>query len=254
MFASTDRYGSNTVSVIFVEYMTTITDLGFRLILTPASQGPRALLPSLRSLPSLTCPPILLPITLLHSTLPSLLRTSMPLFLRSSLRIDPLHTPGTYSVSSFLLALGELFVKLPLETVLRRCHVSVLSNNDTASSQSQRHRQTILPLHGASLSSPQRFKTIVPVGPYKGIIGTMLYIVHEEGYRSEAGTPPRSLAPSSSRSSSSQSMRRQPQEPRKRRGQGAKGLWRGWRVGFWGLVGMWTAAGIGGGGQGGGEF
>ena len=26
------------------------------------------------------------------------------------------------------------------------------------------------------------------------------------------------------------------------------GLWRGWRVGFWGLVGVWTAAACGGGG------
>ena len=26
------------------------------------------------------------------------------------------------------------------------------------------------------------------------------------------------------------------------------GLWRGWRVGFWGLVGVWGAAACGGGG------
>ena len=30
------------------------------------------------------------------------------------------------------------------------------------------------------------------------------------------------------------------------------GLWRGWRVGFWGLVGVWGAAACGGGGGGGG--
>lgn len=36
-----------------------------------------------------------------------------------------------------------------------------------------------------------------------------------------------------------------------RKGQGVHGLWRGWRVGFWGLVGVWGAAALGGGG---GEF
>jgi fusion and transport protein UGO1 len=31
-------------------------------------------------------------------------------------------------------------------------------------------------------------------------------------------------------------------------------LWRGWRVGMWGLVGMWTAKSLGGNGSSGGEF
>ena len=39
---------------------------------------------------------------------------------------------------------------------------------------------------------------------------------------------------------------------RVRKGQGIRGLWRGWRVGFWGLVGVWGAAALG--GAGGGEF
>jgi mitochondrial fusion and transport protein UGO1 len=226
------------------------TDIILSLVLTPTSHGPRALLPSLRALPSLTCPTVLLPITLLHSTLPAFIRTSMPVFLRSSLSIDPIHTPGTYSLSAFLISLGELFVRLPLETVLRRGHATVLS--DSATTQSQRQRPTMLPLHGASSASNQRFKAIVPVGPYKGILGTMLYIVHEEGYRTPPGpSKPAALQPASSRSSSSQSNRRQPQEPRKKRGQGVSGLWRGWRVGLFGLLGMWTAAGIG---ASGGEF
>lgn len=38
------------------------------------------------------------------------------------------------------------------------------------------------------------------------------------------------------------------------KGQGVEGLWRGWRVGMWGLVGVWGAATLGGVGSKGGEF
>lgn len=39
---------------------------------------------------------------------------------------------------------------------------------------------------------------------------------------------------------------------RTKKGQGVGGLWRGWRVGMWGLVGVWGASALGGGV--GGEF
>lgn len=43
-------------------------------------------------------------------------------------------------------------------------------------------------------------------------------------------------------------------KPRKeQKGQGLPGLWRGWRVGMWGLVGMWTSRALNGGASGG-EF
>lgn len=46
---------------------------------------------------------------------------------------------------------------------------------------------------------------------------------------------------------------------RKRKGQGVQGLYRGWRVGLWGLVGVWGTAFVGGMGgaaeaSGGGKF
>jgi len=42
---------------------------------------------------------------------------------------------------------------------------------------------------------------------------------------------------------------------RMRRGQGAAGLIRGWRIGFWGLAGVWGAGALGPGeGKGRGEF
>lgn len=73
-------------------------------------------------------------------------------------------------------------------------------------------------------------KTVVPVGPYRGVMGSMWYIVREEGTRIP-------VSQQVAASIGSAQARRQP--PRK--GQGVYGLWRGWRVGFWGLVGMWAA-------------
>ncbi len=46
-------------------------------------------------------------------------------------------------------------------------------------------------------------------------------------------------------------------DSKKIKGQGIQGLWRGWRVGMWGLVGMWGANAFGagaGGGNGVSEF
>lgn len=70
----------------------------------------------------------------------------------------------------------ELFIKLPLETVLRRAQISV--------------------------AKPER--TIVPVGRYAGIVGTAWVLLREE----ESGK------------------------------WGIGGLYRGWRVGAWGNVGV----------------
>ncbi|KAF2841349.1 mitochondrial carrier [Patellaria atrata CBS 101060] len=204
-----------------------------RLILTSTSSPPRAILPSLRALPSLIVPSELLPITLLHSCLPTLVNTSTPLILRSSFRIDPLLTPATYSISSFLSSTAELFLKLPLETILRRAQVSVL--------QQQHQQQLYASIRTAA--RPQELRFLVEPGPYKGIWGTAWFVVREEG--TSAVTPATS-------SKSVQAARLRGLPPKMRKGQGVHGLWRGWRVGFWGLVGVWGAAAFGGGS--GGEF
>jgi fusion and transport protein UGO1 len=165
----------------------------------------------------------------------------MPLFFRQWLRIDPIHTPGAYSVTSFLTSLSELFVKLPLETVLRRGHVAVLSG--AINVQPSRRPGHILPLHtGVPGLNSQRFKPIVPTGPYRGVVGSILYIIYEEG------RAPQTVPSTPVRASSSLSNRRPDDSRRKvgeKRGQGLKGLWRGWRVGFWGIVGSYAVAGLG---------
>lgn len=79
---------------------------------------------------------------------------------------------------------------------------------------------------------------MVEIGPYRGVLGTMWSIVREEG--------------TSSQEVSVGSKKKGKKIERK--GQGIEGLWRGWRVGMWGLVGVWGARAMGGGGSSGGEF
>lgn len=79
---------------------------------------------------------------------------------------------------------------------------------------------------------------IVELAPYRGVMGTMWSIVKEEG------TSSREILVGSKKKG----------KKVERKGQGIEGLWRGWRVGMWGLVGVWGAKAMGGGGSSGGEF
>ncbi|KAF4555179.1 Hypothetical protein D9617_3g022510 [Elsinoe fawcettii] len=208
-----------------------------RLILTPTSLPPRATIQLLRSLPSLFIPPSLLPITLLHSTLPPLFMTSTPIILRSQLHIDPLNTPTLYSITSFLSSTAELFLKLPLETVLRRAQVATLRSQHTArynrhikATSSSRSSSTLASTATKYGLLEPELRTIITPGPYKGVFGTVYGIVFEEGV-TRSGI--------SSVMSTPVSVRKGGKE---KKGQGLSGLWRGWRVGMWGLCGVWLAS------------
>ncbi|KAI9664218.1 MAG: mitochondrial fusion and transport protein ugo1 [Alyxoria varia] len=218
-----------------------------RLILTPTADSPRSILPCLNALPSWLCPSWLLAPTILHSTFPTLISTSTPLFLRSIFRIDPIITPAAYSVCTFLSSSAELFLRLPIETVLRRGQINHVRSNRPRPSNSRK------PSHPSPQSSrnskrkqvseaeedEQKLNTIVEVGPYTGVIASMWHIAREEGETVER----RGGVASQQRT-----------VIRTRKGQGVHGLWRGWRVGWWGLVGVWGASAIGGAGGKGGEF
>ncbi|GAB7351058.1 hypothetical protein MBLNU459_g1538t1 [Dothideomycetes sp. NU459] len=209
-----------------------------RLILTPTSTAPRAILPSLRLLPSLTVPSSLLPVTILHSSLPTLLTSSIPLILRQHLHIDPLTTPATYSLATFVSSTTELFLKLPLETVLRRGQVAVLKTQHARAYSTQQHNN----FRGTARFLTPQLETVVDAGEFRGVFGTIWHVVYEEGVResgraSVASTPAKPGA-----------------VKREKKGQGLAGLVRGWRIGVWGLVGVWGASALGGGGRTGGEF
>lgn len=212
-----------------------------RLIITPISSSPRSIYPSLALLPTFTVSSKILPATLLHACIPTFISSSTPLFLRSSMSIDPILTPSTYSFGTFLASTAELFIRLPLETVLRRGQVAVLQDYD---SQRVSEDYRSLPRHKNHLESsdPESFKTIVEPGPYRGVLGSMWFIAREEGITVST--------PDAAKAASAKAMGFE-RPSRMRKGQGMHGLCRGWRVGVWGLVGIWGAAALGGGG---GEF
>ncbi|KAF8425614.1 mitochondrial carrier domain-containing protein [Tirmania nivea] len=157
-----------------------------RLMITPSSSNPRNILPQLRSLGTYTCPPLLALPTLLHATIPTLILTSRPYLLTHKLGIDAVQSPGTYSSLHFVGTMAARFFRLPLETVLRRA---------------QANAPTIEKPEGGP---PE--KTIIPVGRYAGVLGTMWLIVKEE--QGEGGLG------------------------------GVEGLFRGWRMEVWPEVGL----------------
>ncbi|KIW92521.1 uncharacterized protein Z519_06368 [Cladophialophora bantiana CBS 173.52] len=191
-----------------------------RLILTPASQEPRTLLGTLRTLPTpYLIPSHLIPITFFTATLPTFISTSTPVFLKTYLGLDPAVHPATWSLATFVGSALDLSVKFPLETVLRRAQIATWTSPAYAPPSSSSKRKAIT--------------TIVPVPPsYRGILPTFWSITREEGYSETRKDKTAALMGKAPR--------------RKRKGQGIEGLYRGWRVGFWGLIGVWGTSFVGG--------
>ena len=191
-----------------------------RLILTPSSQEPRTLLGTLRTLPTAyLIPSHLIPITFLTSTLPTLISTSTPVLLKSYLGLDPAMNPAKWSLATFAGSALDLSVKFPLETVLRRAQIATWTSPAYSPPSSSSKRKAVT--------------TIVPVPQsYRGILPTIWSITREEGYSESQKDRTAALMGKAPR--------------RKRKGQGIEGLYRGWRVGFWGLVGVWGTSFVGG--------
>jgi fusion and transport protein UGO1 len=141
--------------------------------------------------------------------------------------IDSQISPMTFSVAKFFASSAAILVKLPLETVLRRGQMAVLSS-----------QEFVRALGGKE----PRLDTIVPIGRYFGVLGTMYHITSEEGTREIAAKP--AAAKKGKGKGKSTTL------PTVKKGQGLEGLWRGWKVNWWGLVGLWTASVVGNGGEG----
>lgn len=164
----------------------------------------------------------------------------MPLLLRQYLHIDPLTTPATYSLATFLSSTTELFLKLPLETVLRRGQVAVLKSQHAHAHSKQQHSS----FRGTARFLTPNLETVVDAGEFRGVFGTVWHVVYEEGVRDSG----RASVASTPAKAGTAAVRKE------KKGQGVAGLIRGWRVGVWGLVGVWGASALGGGGRTGGEF
>lgn len=204
------------------------------LILTPATHGPRSLLRAIRLIPTPnhTIPPHLIPITIIHSSLPNLIWTSTPLFLKTYLSIDPLLHPSAWNLFTFLGSCVELAVRLPLETVLRRAQIATFTSPTY-------HRRSPSQIPGPASTPAPDVQTIVPTSrSYRGILGTMWSIVYEEG-----------LSPVPSDKEKAQELLHKPVSKShllaRRRGQGIQGLYRGWRIGMWGIAGIWGSSLLG---------
>ncbi len=209
-----------------------------RLVVTPTSRAPRRTFATLRHLPSYICPPGLFAPTILHSLVHPLLTLSTPLVLRTRFKIDKELSPTTFSVAKFFASSAALFVKLPLETVLRRGQVAVLNTQSYVRAlhvPSPKERKVI---------EAGELETIVVPGDYNGVVSTMHRIVNEEGSHVVPSKQPKS--PQTKKGKAKLAVA----ETVYRRGQGLEGLWRGWKVSWWGLVGLWAAGVIGGGGDG----
>jgi fusion and transport protein UGO1 len=155
---------------------------------------------------------------------------STPLFLKNYFSIDPVINPSTWSFFTFIASGLELGIRFPLETVLRRAQIA------TFTSPALRQKG---PVKGSTKPSKADVEaadveTVVPTPKtYRGVIGTMWSIVYEEGEApSETGQAYKVLG-------------KQNVDHQNRPGQGVKGLYRGWRVGMWGLAGIWGAGYLG---------
>ncbi|PLN80078.1 putative mitochondrial fusion protein [Aspergillus taichungensis] len=202
------------------------------LILTPATHGPRSLLRAIRQIPTPNCtiPAHLVPITVLHSSLPNLISNTIPLFLKSYLSIDPVINPSMWSLFSFLGSSFEMAVRFPLETVLRRAQIATYTSPSLRQQSTGGLEAAKSPIT-ASPGSSSEVETIVPTPQtYRGVVGTMWGIVYEEG-----------VQPMSAEAEQAQQALNKPLLLRRRQGQGLRGLYRGWRIGMWGIVGVWGA-------------
>lgn len=191
-----------------------------RLILTPSTDEPRTLLGTLRTLsPAYLIPSHLIPITVLTSTIPTLLSNVTPFFLRSYLGLDPALNPTSWSMATFTSSALDLSIKFPLETVLRRAQITTWTAPPVAPPRSASKHKAV----NTIVSVPQA---------YRGVLPTMWGIVRDEGYSESQKDKTAALMGKAPR--------------RKRKGQGIEGLYRGWRVGLWGLVGIWGTGFVGG--------
>ncbi|KNG88710.1 hypothetical protein ANOM_002741 [Aspergillus nomiae NRRL 13137] len=185
------------------------------LILTPVTHGPRSLIRAIRQIPTPNCtvPPHLVPITILHSSLPSFIMTTTPLFLKSYLSLDPVLNPSMWNLFTFMGSGLELAVRFPLETVLRRAQIA------TFTSPSLRQQPTSrLPSAKPSeaVSAAPEIETIVRHPVHIGVLSERCGALFDK-----------------------------PLALRKRQGQGIHGLYRGWRIGMWGIAGIWGASFLG---------
>ncbi|EAS31121.3 uncharacterized protein CIMG_06600 [Coccidioides immitis RS] len=214
------------------------------LILSPVGHGPGSLFRAIRQLPTpnYLIPPHLLPITILSSTLPTLLANSTPLFLKSYLSLDPVLNPSSWGLFTLMASGLELGVRIPLETVLRRAQIATFTS--PVLRQQSITRTTVSASSSSQENVTSAIQTVVPTpDTYRGIVGTMWSIVYEEG--TDGGAEAVAIERVLGRPPEPTTAGPAGRVPRRRRGQGIRGLYRSWRLEMWGIVGIWGSGFLG---------
>ncbi|KAK9457510.1 mitochondrial carrier domain-containing protein [Dipodascopsis uninucleata] len=176
--------GASTVAALILSPLDIVRT---RLMLTPSGDKPRSIMGSLKLLPSILCPSHLIIPTALFVAFPRTISRGTPHILRSKWGIEQYQSPVLYNLFFIGSAVAELFFRLPLETVLRRGQLAYFNASVSRDKQPE----------GSEI------RTVVPVGEYNGMLGTMWNIISTEDNGST----------------------------------GLEGLWRGWRVGLFGIIG-----------------
>ena len=97
-----------------------------RMITTTFDTKPRSVRTSLRNLESFFIPSEVFLPTVLYSGTTSILSKSTSFILQQIFGIDSSTSPALYSIFTLLLRVLQVGVKLPLETLVRRSHLSYL--------------------------------------------------------------------------------------------------------------------------------
>ncbi|KAF5099980.1 hypothetical protein D0Z00_001460 [Geotrichum galactomycetum] len=115
-----------TASVVTAVLLSPLSIIRTRMITTTFETKPRSVRTSLRNLDSFFIPnEVFLP-TVLYSGATSVLSKSTSFILQQIFGIDSSTSPALYSIFTLLLRVLQVGVKLPLETLVRRSHLSYL--------------------------------------------------------------------------------------------------------------------------------
>lgn len=115
-----------TASVVTAVLLSPLSIIRTRMITTTFETKPRSVRTSLRNLDSFFIPSEVFLPTVLYSSATSILGKSTSFILQQVFGIDSSTSPTMYSLLTLLLRVLQVGVKLPLETLVRRSHLSYL--------------------------------------------------------------------------------------------------------------------------------
>lgn len=140
-----------------------------KLVVTSINHNERSIRNSIKNLRYFTCPISLIIPTILNSLANNVFKKLTPYLLFVKFGIDAYGSPIWYSTISLFSNIVELFVRLPVETLLRRAQVSFLLKRSE---------------NGNVMKIENEDQLIVGFGGYSGLFKTFYDIYHSSGENS----------------------------------------------------------------------